>query len=61
MFNSIPSVTRALLIINIAVFAIQVLGGDARMVALFGLWPVSVLGNVEIGGGAFLPLADSYL
>ena len=55
MFDSIPSVTRTLLIVNIAVFAIQVFGGDARLVALFALWPVSVLGNVEIGGGTFWP------
>ena len=55
MFNSIPPITRTLLLINIAVFAIQVLGADAWMVELFALWPFPKAGTVEMGGGVFLP------
>lgn len=55
MFNLIPPVTRTLLLVNVAVFAMQILGADALMVELFALWPFSVVGSVELSGGAFLP------
>jgi membrane associated rhomboid family serine protease len=52
MFRSIPPVTRALIIANIAIFGAQFLLGD-RFVAAFALWPLgsaSVLGP-ESGAG----------
>jgi membrane associated rhomboid family serine protease len=36
--NRLPPVTRTLLLINVAVFALQLVSGD-RLIALFALWP----------------------
>ena len=52
MFGSIPPVTRALILANVAIFGAQALLGD-RFVAAFALWPLgsaSVLGP-ESGAG----------
>ena len=52
MFRSIPPVTRALIIANVAIFGAQLLLGD-RFVVAFALWPLgsaSVLGP-ESGAG----------
>jgi membrane associated rhomboid family serine protease len=52
MFPSIPPVTRALIIANVAVFGVQLFLGD-RFVAAFALWPLgsaSLLGP-ESGAG----------
>jgi membrane associated rhomboid family serine protease len=52
MFGSIPPVTRALIVANVAVFALQILLGERFVVAL-ALWPLgsaSVLGP-ESGAG----------
>ena len=38
MFN-IPAGIRLLLLINVAVYALQLLGGDALLVSTFALWP----------------------
>jgi membrane associated rhomboid family serine protease len=40
MFNPPPG-TRALLLINVAVFALQALGGDALLETYFALWPLA--------------------
>jgi len=50
MFN-LPAGTRALLLINVAVFALEYLGGDA-MLDLFALWP---LGPAPAGASGFEP------
>lgn len=55
MFDSIPPVSRTLLLANIAVFGLQVLGADSLLVKLFALWPVSTVGNGSMGRGTFLP------
>ena len=47
----LPAGTRWLLMINVAVFALQFLGGDA-MLAYFALWP---LGPAPMGGPGFEP------
>ena len=39
MFN-IPAGIRLLLLINVAVYALQLLGGDALLVSYFALWPI---------------------
>jgi len=52
MFGTIPPVTRALILANVAIFGAQALLGD-RFVAAFALWPLgsaSVLGP-ESGAG----------
>ena len=52
MFGSIPLVTRALIVANVAIFCAQLLLGD-RFVAAFALWPLgsaTVLGP-ESGAG----------
>jgi membrane associated rhomboid family serine protease len=52
MFRSIPPVTRALILANVAIFCAQLLLGN-RFVAAFALWPLgsaSVLGP-ESGAG----------
>ena len=52
MFGSIPPVTRALIIANVAIFGAQILLGDG-FVSAFALWPLgsaSVLGP-ESGAG----------
>jgi membrane associated rhomboid family serine protease len=52
MFGSIPPVTRALIVANIAVFGLQLLLGD-RFIVPFALWPLgsaAVLGP-ESGAG----------
>jgi len=52
MFGSVPPVTRALIIANLAIFGAQILLGDG-FVAAFALWPLgsaSVLGP-ESGAG----------
>lgn len=38
MFPSLPPITRALIVANVAVFLLEYLLGD-RMIALFALWP----------------------
>jgi membrane associated rhomboid family serine protease len=38
MFN-LPAGTRSLLLVNVAVFALQLLGGNRELVAYFALWP----------------------
>jgi membrane associated rhomboid family serine protease len=45
MFPSLPPITRALIVANVAVFLLEYLVGD-RMIALFALWP---------SGGLFHP------
>jgi membrane associated rhomboid family serine protease len=42
MFPSLPPITRALIVANIAVFLLEYLVGD-RMIALFALWPSGAL------------------
>jgi membrane associated rhomboid family serine protease len=42
MFPSLPPITRALIVANIAVFLLEYLVGD-RMIALFALWPNGAL------------------
>ncbi|HSD55368.1 MAG TPA: rhomboid family intramembrane serine protease [Burkholderiales bacterium] len=55
MFPSIPPVTRALIIANVAVFGAQVLLGD-RFITTFALWPLgsaAVLGP-DSGAGFYV-------
>jgi membrane associated rhomboid family serine protease len=54
MFNSIPPITRILLLVNVAVFALQVLGANTSLILLFALWPASTPAHEGIGG-TFLP------
>jgi membrane associated rhomboid family serine protease len=55
MFASIPPVTRALLIANVAVFLVQALAGDS-LVIWFALWPLgaSSVSAPDVPAG-FLP------
>jgi len=53
MFNSIPPITRALIMINIAVFAVEMLVGD-RFTMYLALWPVGS-GHVLPAGLGFEP------
>jgi membrane associated rhomboid family serine protease len=42
MFPSLPPITRALIVANVAVFLLEFLLGD-RMIAQFALWPIGPL------------------
>ncbi len=53
MFHSIPPITRALLIANVAMFAVQQFVGDAFVLNL-ALWPIGALSPAG-GGPAFQP------
>jgi len=48
MFYSIPPITRALLLINIAMFVVELFVGDALIVNL-ALWPI---GTMSLAGGS---------
>jgi membrane associated rhomboid family serine protease len=50
MFSSIPPITRALIIANIAMFGAQALVGDALIVYL-GLWPINTAALAADGLG----------
>jgi membrane associated rhomboid family serine protease len=51
MFRSIPPVTRALIIANVAVFGLQLLLGD-RLIAPFALWPLGSASALGPDSGA---------
>jgi membrane associated rhomboid family serine protease len=53
---NLPAVTRALLIANIAIFALQMLGGDVAIVAHFALWPLGPQQLVRMDDGSVLAL-----
>jgi len=48
VFYAIPPVTRALIIINVAMFLIDMVVGDALMLHL-ALWPI---GTMTVAGGS---------
>jgi membrane associated rhomboid family serine protease len=52
MFPQIPPITRALLVVNVGVFLLQ-LGTDTTLVRWFGLWPFS--GGTFDSPAGFLP------
>jgi len=51
MFN-LPTGTRSLLLINVAVFALQSFGGEGLLMGYFALWPI---GSEALGAPAFEP------
>ena len=56
MMPRVPPVTRALLIANIAIFAVQMAGGDAAIIAHFALWPLGPHQLARMGNGAVTAL-----
>lgn len=46
MFASIPPVTQALILVNVAMFAFEAMAGD-MLTALLALWPLGGAGRIE--------------
>jgi len=46
MFASIPPATRTLILVNVAMFAFEAMGGDMLTVIL-ALWPLGSAGRIE--------------
>lgn len=53
---NLPAVTRALLIANVVIFALQMLGGDSVIVAHFALWPLGPQQLVRMDDGSVFAL-----
>jgi membrane associated rhomboid family serine protease len=56
LMPGLPAFTRALLIANVAIFALQQLGGDATMVAYFALWPLGSQHLAHMADGSVITL-----
>jgi membrane associated rhomboid family serine protease len=56
MMPAIPIVTRTLLIANVAIFVLQMLGGDAVIIAHFALWPLGAHKLAQMADGSVISL-----
>lgn len=52
----LPPVTRALLIANVAIFALQMLGGEAFLVTHFALWPLGPPHLARMANGSVMSI-----
>lgn len=54
MLDSLPPVTRTLLIVNVAVFLLELAIGPGTLITYFGLWPLGTM-SLTGGGASFQP------